>query len=335
MGFYAVEPEYQGLGVGRELWARTTGRLDASTNLGLYGVPGMSTKYKKSGFAIEDTIRMLIYESARDTNCPVTTDGLKDIDELLGCRLVTINSDTDEIIFQKLLDYDQSVQKHSREHLLRLYLRTGNAPLTIAILRDSTDSGVVRSDHSGQPQHAPERKSSCCARPNQESIFEDETLKTGARRSSSVVGGSTNSAELLVPRATSPIDIPALNACAQSQNHTQDMYANWFTEARGLEILGYGCIRLDNNAGGMIGPIYADSSELCEVILRNLIDRFHLRPGGVYSVMALSSNKNACKILNKIGLNEMDQCSRMFTKFVPTASFSKIFYVHSPNFSLF
>lgn len=338
MGFYAVEPEYQGLGIGRELWVRTVSRLDlAGINKGLYGVPGMSSKYKKSGFAIEDTIRMIVYESTRNASRPVNTEELKDIDELPGCRLITIDHETDDITFQKLVDYDQSVQKHSREKLLKLYLAGQDAPLTIAIVRDCVGFGSASKplDHCAPVHHVPERKSSCCAKPNQESIFEGEALKTSTRRSSSAMI-SAGSSEVFSPRATSPIDIPSPSAVANQPSHCAlETSSNWSNESQNLELLGYGCIRLDNNAGGMIGPIYADSSDLCEVILRNLIDRYHLRPNAIYSVMALSSNKNACKLLNKIGLNEMDQCSRMFTKFVPAASFSKIFYVHSPNFSLF
>uniref|UniRef100_A0A6G1S7S9 YitH/HolE acetyltransferase (GNAT) domain-containing protein n=1 Tax=Aceria tosichella TaxID=561515 RepID=A0A6G1S7S9_9ACAR len=100
-------------------------------------------------------------------------------------------------------------------------------------------------------------------------------------------------------------------------------------------LLGYGCIRHDNTGGAMIGPLYAKSGSVCEVILRELIERFNLSPGGKYSVMSLTSNERADKLLRQIGLQEMDQCSRMFTKFIPEASLDQIYYVHSPNFTLF
>lgn len=325
MGFYAVEPEYQGMGIGRDLWAKTIARLDPSTNVGLYGVPGMSSKYKRSGFVLEDSIRMIVYESPKEAGCSVDIECLKDIDDLPGCSLVTINAQTDDPIFERLVEYDQSVQKHSREGLLERYLRGDDAPLTLAIVKDRCAPG------SGGSAYAPERKSSCCAKPYQEAIIEDEAMSTMTRRSSfSLLNSGPTNLDPSIPRATLPIDIPAPSA-----HHMQEASLLTNMEQNAPEIIGYGSIRLDNNSGGIIGPIYADSSDACETILRNLIDRFYLRPGCIYSVMALSSNKNASKILTKIGLKEMDQCSRMFSKFIPSASFSKIFYVHSPNFSLF
>lgn len=326
MGFYAVEPEYQGIGAGRELWSKTTGRLSESTNIGLYGVPSMMEKYKKSGFGLEDTIRMLIYESDPGVKSDqLNTRALKDIDQLIGCRLVRVDGRSSEATFQKLVDYDQSVQKFSREKLLRFYLTGDDVPLTFAVVKD----------HSQQSRIG-ERKSSCCARPSEVSIIEDEALSTAVNSTLSL--SSSNLGELQF-RSASPMDIPSPNASPISPPSPLSPLKSGADldqqQSGDFEILGYGCIRLDNNSGGIIGPIYADSSDICEVLLKKLMTDFKLEPGNIFSVMALSSNKHASKILTKVGLREMDQCSRMFTKFVPAASFSKIYYVHSPNFSLF
>lgn len=319
MGFYAVSPDYQRIGIGRELWAKTVGRLDPSANVGLYGVPSMSNKYKKSGFTLEDSTRMLIFESEPNENDKLNIDSLRDIDELGNCGLETINSDTSELLFKKLIDYDQSVQKFSREHLLRHYLRGKDIPLTIVIVRDGHHGAQV------------DRKHSCCAKPTQEAIVEDETLSTNIKSSLLI---SANNIGEPQPRSTSPIDIPSVSS-QSSVSSQQQQPQSINQEMDCLEVLGYGCIRYDNTNGGMIGPIYADSSDICEVILKNLMKSFELEAGAKYSVMALTSNKQACKILSKVGLIERDQCSRMFTKFIPVASLSKIYYVHSPNFTLF
>lgn len=336
MGFYAIEPRYQKAGIGRELWARTVGRLDPSMNIGLYGVPTMSEKYKKSGFVLEDSIRMLIFESKPNEEDKLKFNELKDIDEFQCCHIEIIDSNSSELLFKKLIDYDHSVQKFSREKILTYYLRGNDVPLTLAIVRDLNKSKSC--SHPACDQHhtssVNERKSSCCAKPSQESIVEDETLSTTTKSSLSISPqpsqlhtGSTmiNSSN---DHSSSTDAISSTTTREQSHQTTADNNC-------GYEILGYGSIRIDNNSGGIIGPIYADSSDLCEVLLKNLIHRFDLKKGSIYSVMALSSNKQACKILTKSGLQEIEQCSRMFTKFVPAASLSKVYYVHSPNFTLF
>lgn len=323
MGFYGVEPQYQGLGIGRELWAKTVARFGASTNVGLYGVPGMSEKYRKSGFILEDSLQMLIFESERGAGNELNIGALKDINQLpiSGLRLELIDSRTNESIFNKLIEFDRSVQRFSREKLLRNYLKAEIAPLTYAIVKDHNYSRRNQLNLA-----AGERKSFCCAKPSQESIMENETLRTNLKSNLSI----SNSEEVAF-RSSAPIDIPSPVNSPQVTGLDHADASN----GTDYEILGYGCIRPDNNAGLIVGPIYADSSDLCEVLLRNLIVGSELQPEGIYSIMALSSNKRACKILTKLGLVQMDQCSRMFTQFAPSASFSKIYFVHSPNFTLF
>lgn len=350
VGFYAVEPSYQHIGIGRELWSKTLDRLDPSTNVGLYGVPAMTEKYKKTGFLLEDATRMLIFESGLNEEEKLNLDCLKGIEEFSGCRLKVIDDSTSETTFKRLVDYDHSVQRFSRNRLLQHYLRGKDVPLTVAILGASgtTVGGRLGTyPASDQHYHVGERKSSCCAKPSQESIIEDEALSTTTNYSLSISATGADGAHSpplgeLPPKSTSPIDIPSLvnSTCASltssaQQESTPAVQHPDLTNPDECEILGYGCIRYDNNSGGIIGPIYADSSDLCEVILKNLLQRFKLQKGSIYSVMALSSNKQACKILSKVGLIEREHCSRMFTKFVPAASFSKIYYVHSPNFTLF
>lgn len=310
MGFYAVEIPYQGIGVGRELWAATTKRLGESMNIGLYGVPAMSAKYKKSGFNVEDTVRMLIFESQPGQEVRL------DLLASLGClsssqnaepgerfELRLVNSETDEQTLRKLIEFDHSVNNFSREKLLRNYLASEtNAPLSLALVRLAAFSAAccepVDSDES----------SACCAPSATETA--DATSKLSRQMSGSLSLAATGSSSQRRADAASGGEV--------------------------LEVLAYGCLRHDNTGGGMIGPIYADSAEACEVILRHLLERFEFRSSlGKYSAMTLTSNNLAADILQRVGLREMDQCSRMFTKFVPEAQANKVFYVHSPNFTLF
>lgn len=326
MGFYAVSPAYQGLGIGRELWARTVARLDKSiSNIGLYGVPSMSEKYKKSGFKVEDSIRMLIFES--EPYQQLQTSQLKCLNNLCNIDDESLSGDrlrielvigeqlNNETIFCKLIEYDKQVHGHSREILLRNYLlEADELPLTVAIVQRMERGKVA----AGQRREEMERKSSC---------------SNVSRRQSNNVGTLTASVKssLSISEIARPFE--ETGDIGSKQNSVQDGEPT--VESDLMHLLGYGCIRHDNTGGAMIGPLYAKSSDACEVILRELIERFDMRPGGKYSVMSLTSNEQADTLLRLIGLQEMDQCSRMFTKFIPEAALDQIYYVHSPNFTLF
>lgn len=299
MGFYAVEPTYQGSGIGRELWAKTTGRLGSSINIGLYGVPSMSAKYKKSGFVLEDTQKLLLYESEPNLESELKLDLLCSLDQLgTGYHLFTL-SGRDDDTYRKLIDYDASVNKFSRESLLREYLLGDNIPLTLAVMKCSV-----------RKQSSPVT-TGCC-------MVQYQALANEAHDMSMQPGRTTHDG----------FD-ERYKDCTERKDSSKNLDSN------STQLVGYGCIRLDNTSGGMVGPIYADSGEVCEILLKNLLERFKLQSGAKFSVMALSSNKLASEIASKIGLKETDQCSRMFTKFIPTASLSQVYYIHSPNFSLF
>lgn len=325
MGFYAVDPQYQRMGIGRELWSKTMERL-SNLNVGLYGVPSMSAKYGKSGFMVEDSIRMLVFESQAYAEDNLKLDELKQVGELEGsCRLVRIDGASSERTFQKLVQYDETVQAFNRDKLLRIYLTGQDSPLTVALVKDSINCREQPAQAIGNEQ----RKSSCCIKSSrpEATIDEDEEFGGVSSRKSNLPSVSSNS---LCDLRKSQEFVDSTTAA-----DTTTSYANHGELGPSEEILGYGIIRVDNNNGGIIGPIYADSDEICEALLHHLMVNFDLERGHIFSAMALTSNERACKILAKVGLGELDQCSRMFTKFVPEANYSKIFYVHSPNFTLF
>lgn len=203
--------------------------------------------------------------------------------------------------FQQLIEYDAQIHGESRDKLLRNYLlEADEVPLTVAIIKTSLPRGKTSAENeAGQQQqgHLDEANSCCPDRSIAAGSDFQETLSAGIKDSLAIT-------------QTCPTDNEQL-------------------------LLGYGCIRHDNTGGAMIGPLYARSSGVCEVILRHLIEEFTMEPGGKYSVMSLTSNEQADELLRLIGLRKMDQCSRMFTKFIPEAPLEQIYYVHSPNFTLF
>ena len=338
MGFYAVDPEFQGIGIGRELWAKTMERLKAPLNAGLYGVPAMSEKYKKAGFGVEDSISMLIYESVPGE--ALILDELTNVEDLhTQIRLELIDNSTSELLFKRLVEYDCSVQGFSREQLLKNYLRGKDVPLTFALIRatsakTSTSSDDFRSSPTfqQQQQNKGERKSSCCAKPSQLTIAEDgdESLSSGIKGSLSI---SSSSVGDLPTKVSSPIEVTLISSSNSPQRQSDLLNEDGDED---FEVIGYGCVRADNKGGGMIGPVYADYDLACEALLKRLLSRFDLKPGAILTSMPLSSNEQASRILEKIGLVYRDRCSRMFTRFIPEAELpNKIYYVHSPNFTLF
>jgi hypothetical protein len=319
MGFYAVDPKYQGIGVGRELWAKTVARLDSSIhNIGLCGVPSMSDKYKKSGFKIEDSTRMLIFESKPDKRLSI--DQLKRTDDLVVGSNGNSSGDRSKIelfdngqlselgLIGKLIEYDEKVHGHSRDRLLRNYLFEANeVPLAVALVSSNTSKTPTK---RGQTKDEAERKHSYCSNQPDDRANNEETLSSSAKSS---------------------LSISDMMSAQNMAGARQELVS----QKQAAQILGYGCIRHDNTGGAMVGPLYAKSDDYCEVILRELVDRFAISPGGKYSLMSLTSNPQADKLLRRIGLVQMDQCSRMFTQFIPEASLDQIYYVHSPNFTLF
>lgn len=251
IGFYAVEPMYQKLGIGRELWSKTVGNLDENLNKGLYGVPEMVEKYKQSGFVKEDSISMLVYETEPDilkadlkldslcTLSQLDSEGQLKLEILNGQKIGDDDHNDQKNLFENLVSFDARVNGFSREQLLKEYLIGNDIPLTV------------------------------------------------------IVSGPNNS------------------------------------------IHGYGIIRKDNNLGGIIGPIYANNQQVCEIILHELIDKFALIGGKIFTVMPLTSNQQAVEILKRIGFVEKHECSRLFTKYIPVADMARIFFIHSPNFTLF
>lgn len=260
IGFYAVDPKYQRLGIGRELWAKTLARFDKKDfNLGLYAVPSMSHKYKKIGFNLIDTIEMCVLEREcknKDSNEVIKADY---IDCCLQKNLYTVTL-IDEASSTELIEtigkYDDELTCQQRQKLHETYLK--------------------------------QFKSS--------SLVDENNYK----RPTTVV----------VTKKKADDDLPT--------------------------IVAYGCLRDDNTGGATLGPIYANSNEICSLIVAKLLNNYELEPKALLSSMTLTCTPYARNLLvEKYGFKEMERCARLFTKFVPEADLEKIFCVHSPNFSLF
>jgi hypothetical protein len=110
IGLYAVRPEYQGLGIGIRMWQEVMDHV-GERNAGLYAVADHIHTYRDlAGFRVEDSIRMIVYES----DCILTTD---DLVKAIGNVVVT---EITEQFFDRVADYDHRVTHVDRRQLLRL-----------------------------------------------------------------------------------------------------------------------------------------------------------------------------------------------------------------------
>jgi len=110
VGLYAVLPEYQGRGLGIALWKHCMDHV-AQKNAGLYAVPEQLTTYRdKACFSIEDTRRMLVFES----DAPLDTSDL--VQSMGNVIIVPIEKDQ---LADEVIQYDSTVVRYSRRELLR------------------------------------------------------------------------------------------------------------------------------------------------------------------------------------------------------------------------
>ncbi|VDK57099.1 unnamed protein product [Anisakis simplex] len=110
VGIYYVIPKYRSKGVGKKLFSETvTDALKQQYNIGLHAVKAMSTIYEKElGFDkkanwLVDTVQIsdINFEKLNDLKTSKTVKGVRDVE------------------FEKLVQYDVSVNKTKRESYVR------------------------------------------------------------------------------------------------------------------------------------------------------------------------------------------------------------------------
>ncbi|MGI9521169.1 MAG: GNAT family N-acetyltransferase [Hyphomicrobiaceae bacterium] len=140
MGFFIVNPEFRGRGLGDELWharrERLLARLRPGASIGLDGVFEMQSYYAKGGFAF----------SHRDIRYRAEIMERPTIPEQRSSRVVPAH----EVPFNQLAEYDRLCFPAPRATFLRQWLSQPNGR-ALAYLRDGKLSGygVVRRCQNG------------------------------------------------------------------------------------------------------------------------------------------------------------------------------------------
>lgn len=100
-------------------------------------------------------------------------------------------------------------------------------------------------------------------------------------------------------------------------------------------VCGYGSITKNIQGTSLVGPLYADSREVAELLLWHLIQKFPSTMKDGLTMMAIDCNPYAVEVANTLGLKKMMEVPRCYRKKEVAADFHKIFGQHALNFSTF
>ncbi|PRD33038.1 UNVERIFIED_CONTAM: hypothetical protein NCL1_18632 [Trichonephila clavipes] len=107
------------------------------------------------------------------------------------------------------------------------------------------------------------------------------------------------------------------------------------TKTEDGEVCGYGNIKKNIKGGTTVGPLYADSADIAEKILFELIKAFPSSEKGKMIIMLMDCNESAMKLMNRIGFNDGEDIARLYRKEEVPVKYDKIFSQHNLNFSVF
>ncbi|XP_054166033.1 uncharacterized protein LOC128963543 [Oppia nitens] len=121
-----------------------------------------------------------------------------------------------------------------------------------------------------------------------------------------------------------------INLCLHNSGYTTFVAINDNTK----QLNGFGCIRIDYEGKGMIGPVYGDNEIIGEVLIYNLLKSCPVTQTKGLLYMTISSSMTGIEISKKLELTETERCERVFTKHVIPVNHSLIYCLFSPNFGL-
>ena len=125
IGQYCVRPEYEGKGIGSELWAKVMQHIGKDNNVSLFAATNMFEKYRvRSGFSIVPEKRLHYYEG--NLNC----DQL--LKTIAGISLAPISEDN----IAKVTQYDKQVTGLDRKVVIEGLAKTNGNVSAVALNQD-------------------------------------------------------------------------------------------------------------------------------------------------------------------------------------------------------
>lgn len=101
------------------------------------------------------------------------------------------------------------------------------------------------------------------------------------------------------------------------------------------EICGYGCLKDEIKGMTLVGPLYACSPEIAELLLRRMVELFPSGSEKGLIMMAIDANPASLHLVDKLNLKRKFTLPRIFTKSVVEAkNYEKVYGQCNINFSL-
>uniref|UniRef100_A0A914Y8S9 YitH acetyltransferase (GNAT) domain-containing protein n=1 Tax=Panagrolaimus superbus TaxID=310955 RepID=A0A914Y8S9_9BILA len=111
---------------------------------------------------------------------------------------------------------------------------------------------------------------------------------------------------------------------------SKDAFSKVATDCDG-KIVGYGNIRVGSNKQLAIGPLYADSGDIAETLLKDILKSInHITQYNKIFYYPSTSNNHAKEIFFKLASNKVRENDKMFVQFsdtIPKISAGKIFSI--------
>ncbi|XP_035215507.1 uncharacterized protein LOC118189073 [Stegodyphus dumicola] len=101
------------------------------------------------------------------------------------------------------------------------------------------------------------------------------------------------------------------------------------------KVCGYGCIKENIKGNALVGPLYADETDIAELILYYLIKAFPLAESRGVTMTTIDCNQSAMDMTEKAGFFKEPGIARLYTKEEVNVKFEKVFGQHNLNFSVF
>lgn len=125
IGFYGVRPGFQGRGIGVKVWREVVEYLGPERNVALYSSPAeIDTYKKKAGFAVEDGVQLVVYESHGSTINKIAPTA----DDTLHIQVLPTGDFMDDIVA-----FDETLIGVNRGKLLRLSLKEPQTVSFVAV----------------------------------------------------------------------------------------------------------------------------------------------------------------------------------------------------------
>lgn len=100
-------------------------------------------------------------------------------------------------------------------------------------------------------------------------------------------------------------------------------------------VCGYGNVKENIKGNALVGPLFADSDSIAELILYHIVKSFPTAESKGITLMTVDCNKDALALFEKLGFKIEEGTARLYKNEEVEVQFNKVFGQHNLNFSVF